>query len=280
MPIAENLGFGLGLRSTHYEQILRESPNIGWFEIISENYISAHKGYIQYLLDLREKYPIIMHGVSLSIGGIDPFDYDYLSKLKNLADILEAPWVSDHICYTGINGKNSHDLLPIPYTEESLKHLISRINEVQDYLKRPLIFENASTYIEFASSSISEPEFLNELCKNTGCGILLDINNIYVSSYNHDFSAKSYIDQISAEYIVQYHLAGHKNCGDYIIDTHNDHVIDEVWQLYEYTLENKGFRSSMIEWDDDIPEFSILMNEINKAKQIYEKLFQRDFSPS
>jgi uncharacterized protein (UPF0276 family) len=265
----KNLGFGLGLRAAHYDTFLKERPkSVEWLEIISENYMNAHKGYWQMLADLRHDYAFVMHGVSLSIGSTDSLNLSYLKKLKKLADYIEVSWVSDHLCFTGINGENSHDLLPIPYTEEALKHLIPRIHKVQDILQREMVFENASSYLEFTGSTISEPEFLSELCKETGCGILLDINNVYVSSINHNWNAKAYIDKIPSEAIVQYHLAGHLNKGSYLIDTHDTPVISPVWDLFAYALEQKNSRSTMIEWDSNIPAFEVLEQELHKARNI------------
>ncbi len=264
----KNLGFGLGLRFPHYQYIMENKPNIDWFEIISENYLCAHQGYIDYLVDLRKDYQIVMHGVSLSIGSTDPINLSYLAKLKNLSKKIDAAWISDHLCFTGINGYNSHDLLPIPYTKEALNYLIPRINQVQDFMQQAFVFENASTYLEFASSDICEAEFINQLCQSTGCKILLDINNVYVNSYNHGFSAFDYIDQINEKNIVQYHLAGHSNQETHIIDTHDAMVADAVWQIFAYAIAKKGFRPTMIEWDDKIPEFNLLLDELNKAREL------------
>lgn len=265
---APHLGYGLGLRSPHYELIDDTRPKLGWFEIISENFIGAHRGYWNFLASLRSDYPIVMHGVSLGIGTTDALNRPYLEKLKALADFLEAPWVSDHLCFTGVQRENTHDLLPIPYTEEALAHLIPRIHALQEAMQRPFVFENASSYLEFDGTTISEPEFLSALCKHTGCGILLDINNVYVSSFNHGWDAQAYIDAIPAASVVQYHLAGHRNKGSHIIDTHDAHVIDEVWALYRYTRERIGARATMIEWDEEIPEFDVLLAEIAKAEAI------------
>lgn len=263
------LGFGLGLRAKHYDVILETRPkNVDWFEIISENFIEAHKGYWDFLADLRRDYPIIMHGVSLNIGSADPLNQAYLTKLKALANFLQPPWLSDHLCWTGVSGKNTHDLLPVPYTPQILKHVTERIKHVQDFLQRPFILENPSTYLEFTESIIPEWEFLAEICKNTGCGMLLDINNIYVNSFNHGYDAKKYIDAISAESIAQIHLAGHHNFGTHIVDTHDAHVKDDVWDLYAYAIKTKGKISTMIEWDDNIPEFDVLLAEIGKARQL------------
>jgi len=264
----KNIGFGLGLRAEHYDLVLETRPKIGWFEIITENYIDNHKGYWEFLLDLRKDYPIALHGVSLSIGGTDELNFEYLAKVRKLAEYLNVEWVSDHLCYTGMHGINTHDLLPVPYTKEALAHIVERIKRVQDALGRNLVLENPSSYIEFEDSHMSEHEFMAEMAVKSDCGILLDVNNIYVSSFNHGFDAKEYIDTIPAEHIVQHHLAGHLHKGSVIIDTHNDHVVDEVWKLYEYTIKTKGFKPTMIEWDDNIPEFSVLLEEINKAKLI------------
>jgi uncharacterized protein (UPF0276 family) len=241
---------------------------VAWLEIISENYIAAHSGYWRLLADLRHDYPFVMHGVSLSIGSTDPLDEDYLQKLRKLADFLEVAWVSDHLCFTGVGGVNTHDLLPIPYTEEALKHLIPRIHHLQERLGRAFVFENASSYLEFDGSTLSEPEFLSELCRETGCQILLDVNNVYVSSFNHGWDAKAYIDAIPASSVVQYHLAGHTDKGSHRVDTHDQPVIDPVWDLYRYTLEKMGMRSTMIEWDDKIPELAELIAELDKARQL------------
>lgn len=263
------LGFGLGLRPDHYDDILESSPQgVEWFEIISENFMEAHQGYRDFLSDLRERYPVVMHGVSLSIGSTDTLNLDYLKKLKNLADFLEPPWISDHLCWTGVNGQNTHDLLPVPYTDDTLQHIVGRIKQVQDILGRNIILENPSTYLEFNSSNIPEWEFLALMAEKSDCGLLLDVNNVYVNCFNHGYNAKTYIDSIPAERIVQIHLAGHKNLGSHIIDTHDNYVVDEVWKLYSYTIKNKGMISTMIEWDDNIPEFSVLIAELKKAVNI------------
>jgi len=269
------LGFGLGLRAPHYDEIIKNPPrDVEWFEIISENFIEAHEGYLEFLSDLRKTYPIIMHGVSLSIGSTDEVNTEYLRKLKKLADFLDPPWISDHLCWTGINNKNTHDLLPLPYTEEALKHTTERVKQVQDILGRNILLENPSTYVEFSTSRIPENEFLATLVENANCGLLLDVNNIYVNAFNHGYDTRKYIDSIPANRIVQIHLAGHKNLGTHIIDTHDNHVIDKVWKLYEYTLRSKGIISTMIEWDENIPELSVLIAELKKAKNIAENLKQ------
>lgn len=260
------LGFGLGLRAEHYETVLNEWPAVDWFEIISENFMETQGHTKRILGEIRERYPVVMHGVSLSIGSTDPLNIPYLTKLKALADWLQPPWISDHLCWTGINHINTHDLLPVPYTEESLTHTIARIKQIQDILERPLILENPSTYLEFKDSSISEAEFIATMAKESGCGLLLDINNVYVSCYNHRWDAKAYLDTLPLERVVQIHLAGHENHGTHIIDTHDGHVIDEVWQLYHYVTSKTSPISTMIEWDANIPEFAVLHAELDKAR--------------
>ncbi|MBV8938402.1 MAG: DUF692 domain-containing protein [Alphaproteobacteria bacterium] len=262
------LGFGLGLRAPHYDDALRqEHLPVDWFEIISENFIEAHPGYWEFLQDVRRRHPLVMHGVSLSIGSVDPLNADYLAKLKKLAEAIRAAWVSDHLCWTGVHGRNTHDLLPVPYSEEALRHIAGRVRQVQEALGRPLVLENPSSYVEFTTSSMPEWEFLGRLAELTGCGLLLDVNNVYVSAFNHGFDARRYIDAIPADRIVQIHLAGHQHHGTHIIDTHDREVIGEVWALYAYTLQRKGEISTMVEWDEHIPELSVLLAELEKARQ-------------
>ena len=242
------LGFGLGLRAPHYDEILETRPEaVDFFEIISENFLDAHNGYWEFLKDLRRDYPIIMHGVSLNIGSPDELNFAYLAKLKKLADFLDVPWFSDHLCWTGVNAHNTHDLLPMPYTTATLSHIAERIKRVQDFMGREFIIENPSSYFEFKESTIPEWEFLVGLVEKTSCGVLLDVNNVFVSAFNHGFNAKQYIDAIPPEKIAQIHLAGHQNFGTHIIDTHDNFVVDGVWELYRYTIETKGKISTMIE---------------------------------
>jgi len=266
-----DLGFGLGLRAPHYDDILREKPELSWFEIISENFLHAHAGYKDFLSELRRDYAFVMHGVSLSIGSTDPLNKEYLTRLKALADFLQPAWVSDHLCFTGVLGKNTHDLLPVPYTEEALKHIAARVRQVQEVLERPLVLENPSSYVSFAGSTLSEPEFLAALAQEADCALLLDVNNVYVSAFNHGIDAKSYIDTIPADRIVQIHLAGHKDCGEYKIDTHDREVPDAVWELYRYTIAAKGQVSTMVEWDENIPSFETLYAELQKAKTFAQR---------
>jgi uncharacterized protein (UPF0276 family) len=260
-----DLGLGLGLRSVHYRHILDHHPDVGWFEVISENYIDS-RGRPRYVLEqIAERYPIVMHGVSLSIGSTDPLDFDYLGKLRGLAAATRARWVSDHVCWTGVAGRNTHDLLPIPYTEEALEHVATRVRAVQDFLERPLVLENPSTYVTFADSTMPEAEFLGRLCERTGCGLLLDVNNVYVSCFNHDEDPFAFLRALPHERIVQFHLAGHTNCLTHLIDTHDGRVARPVWELYRLAHELTGGVSTLLEWDAKIPEFPVVFAEVQKA---------------
>lgn len=268
-----NLGLGVGLRTVHYRHILQQNPDVDWFEIISENYMDSH-GRPRYTLEqIAERYPIVMHGVSLSIGSTDPLNLDYLAKLKTLADTVKAGWVSDHVCWTGVATRNSHDLLPMPYNDESLAHIVSRIRTVQDILERPLVLENPSTYVTFADSTMTEWEFLSHMASEADCGLLLDVNNVYVSSVNHNFDPVEYLDGIPHERVVQFHLAGHTNMGDYCIDTHDGHVVDPVWRLYERAHKQTGGVATLLEWDANIPEFSVVHAEVLKARRFMGNAF-------
>jgi uncharacterized protein (UPF0276 family) len=262
-----HLGLGIGLRSVHYPFILQQQPAVDWFEIISENYMDSEGRPRHVLEQIAERYPLVMHGVSLSIGSADDLNFDYLSKLKRLADVIRPHWVSDHVCWTGIAGHNSHDLLPVPLTEETLDHVVRRIRVVQEFLERPLILENPSSYVTFAWDTMSEWEFLTRMTEETGCGLLLDVNNVYVSSVNHDFDPVEYISSLPHDRIVQIHLAGHTNMGTYCIDTHDGPVIDPVWALYRLAHQLTGGVSTLLEWDANIPEFSVVHAEVLKAQR-------------
>lgn len=262
-----HLGLGVGLRSAHFSYLLQQWPTVDWFEIISENFMDSG-GRPRYVLDqLAERYPIVMHGVSLSIGSTDPLNRNYLQKLKTLADQVRAVWVSDHLCWTGVVGLNAHDLLPIPLNEETLQHVVERIRIVQDFLQRPLILENPSSYVTFAASTMTEWEFLSRMAEQADCGLLLDVNNVYVSSVNHDFDPLDYIRSVPHERIVQFHLAGHTDRGTHLIDTHDNHVIDPVWELYRLAHQLTGGASTLLEWDASIPEFPVVHAEVLKSRQ-------------
>lgn len=268
------LGFGLGLRPDHYEIILEQRPKLDWLEILTENYLVPGGKPIYYLDRIREYYPIVMHGVSLSLGSCDPIDFTYLKEVKDLIQYIEPVWVSDHLCWTGVNRLNMHDLLPLPYTEEAINHVVSRINQVQDYLGRQILIENVSSYLTYQHSELLEWEFLAEIAKRADCFILLDVNNIYVSSFNHSFDPQDYLKAIPIERVQQIHLAGHTNQGDYIIDTHDAAVIQSVWDLYATTLKRFGAVSTMIERDDNMPPFAELLNEVEQARIIAREIMK------
>ncbi len=266
------LGFGLGLRPDYYEEILEQKPALDWFEILTENYLVPGGKPLYYLDKIRAHYPIVMHGVSLSLGSSDPFDNDYLQQLKNLVVHVEPVWVSDHLCWTGVHGINAHDLLPIPYTRQAVNHIVSRIQQVQDFLGRPILIENVSSYLTYKQSEMSEWEFILEIVNQAGCFILLDINNVYVSSVNHEFDPLKYIQAMPKERVAQIHLAGHSNHGDYIIDTHDAPVIQPVWDLYAATVRHLGKVSTMIERDDNMPSLAELLAEVSQAQHISESV--------
>ncbi|MGJ3493488.1 hypothetical protein PsalN5692_03085 [Piscirickettsia salmonis] len=263
------LGYGLGLRTEHYHDILANFPKeVEWFEIITENYLVPGGKPFYFLDKICEQYPIVMHGVSLSIGSCDPINLDYLKQLKALACRVGAKWISDHLCWTGIQHKNLHDLMPLPYTEEVLMHVVNRVKVVQDFLDQRILIENPSSYIEFSASTMSEWEFMAELARQADCLILLDINNIYVSAFNHAFDPCVYIDAMPKQAIQQFHLAGHSRYDNYIIDTHDHPVIKEVWDLYQYAVKKLGPVSTMIERDDQIPPLGELLKELMVARKL------------
>jgi uncharacterized protein (UPF0276 family) len=268
------LGFGLGLRTEHYETIISENPPVDWFEILTENYLVPGGKPHYYLDKIREHYPMVMHGVSMSIGSTDPLDRDYLQQVKNLADKIKPQWISDHLCWTGVQGKNMHDLLPLPYTEEAIAYVVDRIRQVQDFLGQQILIENVSSYLTYQQSYMTEWEFIAEICRRADCFILLDVNNIYVSSVNHAFNPLDYITAMPKERVYQLHLAGHCNMGNYIIDTHDSDVIDPVWSLYQATLRHLGNITTMIERDDNIPPLASLLKELEHARELSRAVFQ------
>jgi uncharacterized protein (UPF0276 family) len=260
-----NLGLGVGLRNQHFSYLMQNDPQVDWFEIISENFMDNF-GYARRVLErIASIRPVVMHGVSMSIGGTDSLDWNYLNSLKTLADFVKPKWISDHLCWTGVAHVNTHDLLPIPLTEESLLHVIGRVRQVQEFLERPLVLENPSTYLQFKESTFPEWDFLSELVKETGCGLLLDVNNVYVSGFNHGFDPEHYIRNLPHSSIVQIHLAGPADCGQYLVDTHDQPVPTPVWHLYKLAQELTGGVSTLLEWDANIPDFPDLVAELNKA---------------
>ena len=274
------LGFGLGLRPQHYADLLERpddapDPRVDWFEIISENYMSAGGRPLINLDRVRERYPMVMHGVSLSIGSVDPLDQDYLDSLKALAERVDPAWISDHLCWTGVDGVNLHDLLPLPYTEEALAHVVDRIGQVQDHLGRRIALENASTYVTFTHSEMSEWDFLAEMAKRADCDLLLDVNNIFVSGFNHGFDPIDFIEGLPAERIAQIHLAGHEHNETHIVDTHDAPVIEAVWSLYGEAIRRLGPITTMIERDADIPPLADMETELDRARAIAAKALEQ-----
>lgn len=262
------LGYGLGLRPDHYQSVLDDRPSVDWFEILSENYMVDGGKPLHYLDRIREHYPMVMHGVSLSIGGTEPLDRDYLARLKSLIMRVEPEWVSDHLCWTGIDGRNLHDLMPLPYTGEAVRHVAERVCQAQDCLGRRILLENVSSYLTYRASEMSEWDFLCAVAEEADCHVLLDINNIYVSSRNHGFDPLEYLDAVPVQRVMQFHLAGHTRDGDIIVDTHDQPVIDPVWELYAEAVRRFGAVSTMIERDDNIPPLAELLEELDHARRI------------
>lgn len=273
--LAPSLGFGLGLRVDHYQAILADEPRIDWFEALTENYLIPGGKPLHYLMRIRERYPMVLHGVSMSIGSTQPLDYAYLAQLKALAARVEPAWISDHLCWTGIAGRNMHDLLPLPYTEEALANIVERVRTVQDVLGRRILLENVSSYVTYRDSQLSEWEFLREVAQRADCLLLLDVNNIYVSSVNHEFDPLDYLQAIPVDRVQQIHLAGHENHGDYLIDTHDHPVSDPVWELYDAAVRRFGSVSTMIERDDNIPPLEELCSELDAARRLAERALAR-----
>jgi len=259
------LGFGLGLRLPHYQDVVEGDPRVDWWEVISENFLVAGGNPRRVLRLVRERWPVVLHGVSLSIGSVDAVDDDYLARLAALADEVEPPYVSDHLCWSGLGGHSAHDLWPMPYTEEALDHVVDKVGRVQDRLGRRILLENPSSYVTFAASQLSEAEFLAELAQRADCGILLDVNNVYVSSTNHGWDAQVYLAAMPRERVAQIHLAGHSDHGSHLLDTHDHPVCEAVWQLYGDAIARFGVVSTMIERDDDIPPLAELVAESHHA---------------
>ena len=263
-----NLGFGLGLRPDHYEAILAERPAIGFFEALTENYLIPGGKPLHYLDRIRADYPILLHGVSLSIGAMAPLNHDYLKALKVLIDRVQPAWISDHLCWTGVGGINLHDLMPMPYTQEALAHLVPRIREVQDVLGGRILLENVSSYVGYTASEMTEWEFLDCLSAEADCLLLLDVNNVYVNSVNHKFDPDEFIRGIAVERVAQIHLAGHEVQDTFIIDTHDAPIADPVWALYRRTCARLGKVSTMIERDANIPPLGELLAELEVVRRL------------
>jgi uncharacterized protein (UPF0276 family) len=276
LPPQDRWGVGLGLRPTHYQTVLTDRPAAPWFEVITENYMGPRGGSggrpLEILEKIRRDTPVVLHGVSLNLGSTDPLDRDYLRRLKTLARRLDVPWVSDHLCWTGAAGQNLHDLLPLPYTKEALAHVVNRLRQVQDFLERPLLIENVSSYITYRHSTMTEWEFLSRVAEQADAGILFDVNNIYVSARNHGFDPEAYIAGIPADRVREIHLAGYSDEGDLLVDTHDHPVWDPVWDLYEKALRRLGPVPTLIEWDADIPPFQTLWAEAQKAEEVRRRV--------
>jgi uncharacterized protein (UPF0276 family) len=272
------LGFGIGLRPQHYPAIeaglAGQGPEaealagIDWFEVISENFFGPGGNPRRMLRAVRERFPIVLHGVALGIGSVDPLDQAYLDRLTALAREIEPAFVSDHLCWGGQGGQLAHDLLPLPFSQAALDHVATRIDQVQERLGRRFVIENVSSYVAFTSSTMTEWEFLAQLCRRTGCQLLLDVNNVFVSAHNHGFDPRAFITGVPAGSVAQIHLAGHSRRGDLLIDTHDHPVRDEVWDLYRLAIATHGVVPTLVEWDDHIPPFARLVAESERARAI------------
>jgi len=267
-----DLGFGIGLRPGHYAEILEHGTRADWFEAISENFMVPGGRPLAVLERVRRDRPVVLHGVSLSIAGTDPLDASYLRALRALADRFEPAWVSDHLCWTGVNAHNLHDLLPVPWTEEALALVVARVGRVQDALGRRLVLENVSSYLEFTHSTMTEWDFLAEVARRADCEILLDVNNVHVSAFNHGFDARSYVDAMPRERVAQIHLAGHSDLGTHLLDTHDAPVADGVWELYRHAIRRLGRVATLVEWDGDVPPLAEVEAQALRARAVVEDL--------
>ena len=261
-----DLGVGVGFRVPHHGRVLDERPPMGWFEVISENFMVAGGRPLDNLARLKDSYPVVPHGVSLAVGSVEPLDTDHLTRLRALVDRLDPPWVSDHLCWGRAPGLHLHDLLPLPYTREAVNLVVERVKRVQGTLERPFALENVSSYMTYRASAMSEWEFVTEVVERADCGLLLDCNNVYVSARNHGFDPERYIDAIPADRVVQMHLAGHTDKGTYVLDTHAEPICDEVWSLYRRAVARCGAVATLVEWDDEIPAWDVLAAEADRAR--------------
>ncbi len=261
-------GFGLGLRPTHYRDFQAAAQPVDWLEVISENYMVQGGKPLAMLDTVRDRYPVVMHGVSMSLGSVGELDGDYLARLKALARRIDPLWISDHLCWTGVHGVNLHDLFPLPYTGEAVRHVASRIRRVQDTLERRIVIENVSSYLSYADSAMPEWEFITAISEEADCLLLLDVNNIHVSSVNHGFDARAFIDGVPGHRVQQIHLAGHSDMGDHLIDTHDEPIADAVFDLYGYACRRLGAVSTMIERDEDIPPLAVLVDELDRVRAV------------
>ena len=272
MPLTGKIeGTGIGLRTPHMQELLTKEFDIPWLEVLADNHLAEGGFDRSVVFALREKYPMTLHGVSASIGSTDPLDKNYLSLIKTLMYDLEISWFSDHLCFTHIEGVYSHDLLPLPYTEEAVKHCASKIAEIQDFLGQQILIENVSSYISLHCSQLSEAEFVRAVAEEANCLLLLDLNNIYVNQFNHGDDARKYIDTMPIERVREVHLAGFENKQNYLLDAHNNPVSDEVWELYRHLLKRNSGLPTLIEWDNDIPSLHRLLQEKSAADSLRNK---------
>lgn len=270
-----NLGIGIGLRIPHYEDIFEKQPDIDWFEIISENFMVEGGKPLENLYRILERYPVVQHGVSLAIGSPDPLDFDYLKKLKALTKITKTPWVSDHLCWGRLPGAHYHDLLPLPYTKEVIQYVAERAHIVQDYLELPFALENLSSYVAYRKDEMTEWEFYSAVVEKADISMMLDVNNIYVSSRNHGFDPKLYYENLPLERVIQIHLAGHSDYNAYVLDTHDNYVCDEVWKIYADVYPKTKGVSTLLEWDDNFISFQQTWEEALKAKQFQQSIHEK-----
>ncbi len=265
-------GCGIGLRMEHFDTIENEQPNIPWFEVLSDNYLMEGTSQRNYLRNFRKNYPVTFHGVGLSIGSTEPLNQDYLKRLKILKDEIQPAWISDHLCWTSAHGVVTHDLIPLPYTDSVVKHIVDRISQVQEYLGEQLVIENVSSYLQFKDTEMTEWEFINEVTSQSDCKLLLDVNNIYVSSINHQFKAEEYLFAMPADRVAEIHLAGYEDRGTHLLDTHSRPVTEPVWDLFEKAVQHVGDVPVLIEWDNDIPSLDRVIQEAQTAQKIQQKI--------
>ena len=264
----KDLGHGIGLRSKHYGRFLEERPAVDWIEAISENHFAPGGRPNAVLEKVRRDLPVVLHGVSLAIGSVDPLDARHLKSLRDLVRRIEPAWVSDHLCWGRHAGRYAHDLLPLPFTEEALALVVDRVRTVQDVLQRQILLENVSSYLQFEESAMPEWEFVRRVAEGADCGILLDVNNIYVSAKNHGFDPLDYLAGVPADRVGQFHLAGHSDKGSYLLDTHDGEVPDPVWHLYRAALRRFGRAPALVEWDDHIPPLEEVVAQSARARRI------------
>jgi uncharacterized protein (UPF0276 family) len=262
------LGHGIGLRTEHYPDVLATSPAVDWFEVISDNFMVPGGNPRRVLRAVRERWPVVLHGVALSLGSTDPLDARYLDDLAALAAEVEPAMISDHLCWGSHGGQYAHDLLPLPFTEEALAHVVERVQRVQDRLKRRILVENVSSYVAFAQSSLTEAEFLTALAARADCGLLLDVNNVFVSAHNHGFDARAFLDEVPVGRVGQFHLAGHSELGGLLLDTHDHPVREDVWELYRHAVARFGAVPTLIEWDDKLPPLARVVEESQRARVV------------